>query len=165
MKNITLSTHEKEMLEWFAGSRQWDENIAILHEKLKENVICELYRGLPFQEQLIKKGTVIEEWYGSSHWTTDENIARNFSKDYISEGLIEEIMQEQKLSEDAAYELFVPLIMHLDGAEGVPLYEYVSCFEHEKEINIHGSDFIIHNVWKEGEIYHVNVKEVNQTIE
>lgn len=30
-----LTNKEKEMLEWFAGSRQWDENIAALHEKLK----------------------------------------------------------------------------------------------------------------------------------
>lgn len=155
-----LTNKEKEMLEWFAGSRQWDENIAALHEKLREYISCELYRGLPFQKVLIKLGAVVKEWYGSSHWTLEKKIADNFSKDYISEGLIEEIIEEQGITEEEAYKLFVPLILHLDGATGVPLYKYVPEFEHEKEINIHGSDFVITNIWIEDEIYHANVKPI-----
>lgn len=155
-----LSEYEKEQLEWFAGSREWNEHVAKLHNELQENISCELYRGLPYQEHLINEGTIIEEWYGSSHWTIDKDIAANFSRDYISEGLIEEIIEERNITEDEAYELFVPLILHMDNAVGVPLYKYVPAFEHEKEINIHGKNFVLYNTWKDGDTYHANVKAI-----
>ncbi len=109
----------------------------------------------------IKVGERISEWYGSTHWTLDKEIANKFATKYISDGLIEEIVSTKKVSEKEAHTLFAPLLLILDDTNIpiVELYKYIgNDLAKEKEITIRGYDFEIVSIQKENDFFIANVK-------
>ena len=160
------------ILEDFVGARIITEDTLALYDDKFGKVNETIYRGMPFYEDFIKVGANIEEWYGSTHWTLDFNIAKNiFSKDYINECYIEELAENLNKNIDEVYESMVPMIMRMNGtSNGARTYEMVknldkvSRFYKEKEITIMGMDFIITNIEhiqdEDTKYYLVDVKEI-----
>lgn len=150
------------LVDEFLGSRFLDKDVEEFLEENKEEIIGQVYRGLPYPWQLIKPGQVIEEWYGSSHWTFDKKVAEGFSVDYINESFSEEMQEEYKLSED---EIFVPLVLILDDCpHGVKMYNHTTTFKDEKEVTLRKYDFIIEEVLEEPEKSKKNIKDKPFTI-
>ena len=63
-KNLNISYDE---LSYFLGSRCLTDSLKDRLIRLEKNIDETLYRGLPFPKQLLKVGSIVEEWYGSSH--------------------------------------------------------------------------------------------------
>lgn len=163
-----------DILEGFIGGRYMDDKtmdfLSDKFEKINEIV----YRGMPFPKHLIKEGYVMEEWYGSSHWTLDFNVARNiFSCDSfnISEDYAEELSGEFNISYNEACELFVPIILKLNGvSKGIRTYnvvkdlDIVSRFYNEKEITTIGINTVMKNIElktdEKGDYYIIEVEEI-----
>ena len=165
---------EIDILERFIGGRcildDTEEYLEDKFEKIDETI----YRGMPFPKHLIKEGYLMEEWYGSSHWSLDFNMARSvFSNDKsnISENYIEELSEEFKISYEEAEKLFVPIVLKLNGVSlGIRTYNLVkdldvlSRFYKEKEVTTIGIDTIMKNIKlksdEKGEYYLIEVEEV-----
>ncbi len=164
-----------EILEQFVGGRYIDEDTMTL---LSDNLECineTVYRGMPFPKHLIKKGYIVEEWHGSSHWSLDFNVSREvFSQDKfnISEDYCEALAEEMKMSYDEVYDnIFVPVVFKLNGVSlGIRLYnlvkdlDLVSRFYKEKEITTIGINTKIKNFEIKtdsyGEYYLIEVEEL-----
>ena len=165
---------EIDILERFIGGRcildDTEEYLEDKFEKIDETI----YRGMPFPKHLIKEGYLMEEWYGSSHWSLAFNMARNvFSNDKsnISEDYIEELSEEFKISYEEAEKLFVPIVLKLNGVSlGIRTYnlvkdlDVVSRFYKEKEITTIGIDTVMKNIKlktdEKCEYYLIDVEEV-----
>lgn len=165
----------EDILERFIGGRcildDTEEYLKDKFEKIDEII----YRGMPFPKYLIKKGYILEEWHGSSHWSLDFNVARNiFSNDKfnISEDYAEELSEELNITYEEAENLFVPIVLKLNGvSSGIRTYELVkdldlvSRFYKEKEITTIGINTIIENIElksdEKGEYYLIEVKELS----
>lgn len=172
---MKFSIEEKiDILEGFIGGRYIDNRtINFLSDKF-EKIDEIVYRGMPFPKHLIKEGYIMEEWYGSSHWTLDFNVARNrFSCDSfnISEDYTEELSREFNISYDEACELFVPIILKLSRvSKGIRTYniikdlDTVSRFYSEKEITTIGINTVMKNIElkidEKGEYYMIEVEEI-----
>lgn len=166
-----------DILEKFIGGRYISNNTETYLKNKFEKIDETIYRGIPFPKHLIKKGYVMEEWYGSSHWSLDFNIARNiFSNDdsNINQDYVEELAEEFNISYEEAEKLFVPIVLKLNKVSlGVRIYnlvkdlDKVSRFYKEKEITTIGIDTIIKKIElktdKKGEYYLIEVEEVIQT--
>lgn len=165
-----------DILERFVGGRCiLDDTREYLEDKF-ETIDETIYRGMPFPKHLIKEGYVMEQWYQCSHWSLDFNITRNiFSNDKlnISEDYVEELSNEFNISYEEAEELFVPIVLKLNGvSSGIRTYnlvkdlDVVSRFYNEKEITTIGVDTIIKNIElksdEKGEYYLIEVEEITQ---
>lgn len=155
--NLNISYEE---ISYFLGSR-------CLTDSLKERLVCfeinidkTLYRGLPFPKQLLKIGSVIEEWYGSSHWTPDKAVAIDFSCDYINEDYIEELQEELGQEVDV-----IQMVLWSKDIKGVEVYKLMQSlnkddFVNEKEITVIGYNFIVKDIELKNNIYFVEVEPV-----
>lgn len=151
----------KENLQDFVGSR-------LLRPELKEYFVDEIrevegtvYRGLPFPLHLLKVGGQVEDWHGSGHWTLDMTTAKAFSKDYVNEDYMYELIEERG---EANVE-FVKVILTCDNIKGIELYKLleehsIQGFDAELEITTIDSRYIISSVKEDGIYYYVNVKQV-----
>lgn len=159
--NLNISYEE---ISYFLGSR-------CLTDSLKERLICfeknidkTLYRGLPFPKQLLKVGNVIEEWYGSSHWSPDKSVAIDFSNDYINEDYVEELQEELGECID-----MIPIVLWSDNIIGIETYKIMQQlngneFINEKEITVIGYDFEIISIDLKDNINWVKVKPIKKLI-
>ena len=167
---------QMRIIEDFIGGRFIDEDtIDFLSDKFKK-IDETIYRGMPFPKHLIKEDYIVEEWHGSSHWSLDFNVARDkFSIDdfNISDDYVEELSNELNLTYDEAYDLFVPIVLKIDGvSNGVNMYEVIksidenSRFLDEKEIVTMGLSFIMDKIESKtdenGLYYLISVKELEQ---
>ena len=107
-----------------------------------------LYRGMTYPKHLLKEGAVIEEWYGSTHWSFSEDVAKRFSKDYINEDYKEDLIEELgKGNVD-----FVSLVLTISGIEGVDMapflkeYDLFDDFSNEQEVTVIGKNFRIKSI-------------------
>lgn len=172
-----MSFTEKErinILDRFVGGREITEDTLTLYKDKFEKIEETLYRGMPFYKEHIKTGTLIQEWYGATHWSLDLNVARGiYSDDYINELYVEELADELNLSYDETYNSFVPMVMRIKGfSKGARTYEMVkdleivSRFYKEMEVTTMGVDTIITNVEvkndEKGTYYLVDVEEVSK---
>lgn len=107
----------------FAGDRCLTNCVSEILNENKVNLNgVSIYRGFPYPFPLLRKGVVIQEWNGSSHWSLDKSVAELFSMDYINEDYSEEMQEIFGMSEE---ELFVPVIMKLESPHDVvELYKF-----------------------------------------
>lgn len=153
-------------LEDFAGGRFLNKS---LYEKFTKDFTLikdTLYRGMPFPKHLVKEGTIIEEWYGSSHWSLDKQVAINFAdtniNGYISDDYYDELVEE--LGEDNVD--FIKLIMVINNVEGLELYRILKenniyKWNNEKEITLFNKDFIIKKINIIDDVYYANVDVIH----
>lgn len=152
--NDVIKCNEEKLMEEFIGGRSlctyvWNKIVESL-----EQIPDTIYRGMPLPKHLLKKGYILEEWYGMSHWSLDFNIARNFSREEcFSEDYISDIAEELNMSFDDAYDTFVPVIIKTDGVDfGLRTYKIANNYKstqiyaNELEITTFGIDSIINNV-------------------
>ena len=147
----------QEILEDFAGGRIITEETLEIFDKNAQPIKNTLYRGYQLPINILKPGLILEEWNGSSHWSINFQIARNFSRDIegINDAYAEEIANELNISENEARNLFVPVILKMNGvSKGIRLYELLSelpfktVFEKEKEITTLGINTTVVHVEK-----------------
>lgn len=147
----------QEILEDFAGGRIITEETLEIFDKNTQPIKNTLYRGYQLPINILKPGLILEEWNGSSHWSINFQIARNFSRDIegINDAYAEEIADELNISENEARSLFVPVILKMNGvSKGIRLYELLSelpfktVFEKEKEITTLGINTTVVHVEK-----------------
>jgi len=141
----------KEELLYYAGSRDMSDEVRTYLKEREEEWTGTFFRGMMFPKHLIKKGTVIEEWHGSSHWSRDKNIALMFAlaskEGYVNEDYEDALEEELGVGN---YE-FVQMVMTISKLKGVALDKTLEelgadDFSHEKEITTLGVDFIIADV-------------------
>ncbi|MCA1064800.1 hypothetical protein QTG56_24650 (plasmid) [Rossellomorea sp. AcN35-11] len=94
------------------------------------------YRGSAYQSRHIIKGSLYEPWDVTS-WSKDHNVALNFASEcYVPEDLLEEIMEEEGLTVEEAFDLFVPVLFVWKNALGLDVNDILpdQVFKSEKEI-------------------------------
>lgn len=119
-----------------------------------------LYRGMPFNKYFIKKGFKIEDWYGFGHWSDDIEIAKIFSKDYVNDEYVEELINEYGKSN---VEL-VNAIFIINKLVCFPSCDYLdksSAFYKEREYTTINSSYLIEDYYEGNEFYFVNVKQIS----
>lgn len=173
--NLKTEELEKrqEILEDFAGGRIITDETLEIFDKNAQPIKDTIYRGYQLRKNILKPGLILEEWNGSSHWSINFQIARNFSRDIesINDAYAEEIADELNISEIEARNLFVPVILKMNGvSKGIRLYELLeelplkTAFEKEKEITTIGINTSVINVKKvrdgHGIYYLLDVKEI-----
>lgn len=142
---------EEAIIEDFIGGRIITDETKELVTPLLEDIHSTLYRGIQLPINSIENGLIIEEWYGVGHWTLDYAIARNFSLELCpAEDYMESIAEERNISLDEACELFVPVVIRLNGIKkGLRTYELAERYEStkvyckEQEISTFGLDTIV----------------------
>lgn len=159
----------KNKLENFLGGRLLTMEVKDFLLKNQKMMECPLYRGLPYPKHLLYVGQTIEEWYGSSHWSKDKEVAIDFSNDYINEDYEEELLEERDEVE------FISLVLVLDKVQGIDMEPFIlhyglfEDFGHEKEVTVLNKDFEIVDIKEEiisGEyIYFAKVIAKNRNVE
>lgn len=149
-----------EELSYFLGSRCLSDSLKNRLTDLEKNIDKILYRGLSFPKQLLKVGCIIEEWYGSSHWTPDINVAIDFSLDYINEDYIEELQEELGVEVNV-----VQVVLWSKDIKGIEVYKIIEAldktdFLDEKEVTVIGYNFEIINIHFDSGIYFVEVAPI-----
>ena len=147
--NINL---EDSILE-FLGSRYLTNDLKDYLKLQEKELKGSFFRGLPYPKHLLKIGSIIEEWHGSTHFTIDENIAQNFAiinrNGYINDDYYDELSKE--LNSDEVE--FVQLIMICNFLVGIEIYKLleklnIDNFKHEKEITTFDKNFVIKSIEK-----------------
>lgn len=149
-----------EELSYFLVSRCLSGSLKNRLKDLERDIDKIIYRGLPFPRQLLRVGCIVEEWFGSSHWTPDINVAIDFSLDYINEDYIEELQEELGGEIDV-----IQMVLWSKDIKGVEVYKIMESlnkddFAEEKEITVIGYNFVVKNIEKNNDIYFVEVKPV-----
>lgn len=138
----------KKIFSDFIGGRILPPDLRDFLMANRKPISCVLYRGMSYPKHLLKEGTVIEEWYGSTHWSYSEDVARGFSKDYINEDYQEDLIEE--LGEDNVE--FISLVLLGKDIEGVDMapflkeYDLVNDFGNEQEVTVIGKNFRIESI-------------------
>lgn len=155
---------------YFAGSREYTP-LFMEHYKNSLQNVEHIYRGMPFPKHLLRSGYIIEEWHGSTHWSTDKDVAIQFTEDYINEEYEAEIYEEIGLDFDADEEVFVKVVLCMKNAKGYELYKDLERLgdnlAKEKEVTIIGENHAILSINKIDDVYFVEVvseKEFNQVV-
>lgn len=145
------------ILEDFAGEGIITEETLEIFDKNTQLIKNTLYRGYQLPINILKPRLILKEWNGSSHWSINFQVARNFSRDIegINDAYAEEIANELNIPEYEARNLFVPVILKMNGvSKGIRLYEllaelpFKTVFEKEKEITTIGIDTTVIHVEK-----------------
>lgn len=155
-KNLNISYDE---LSYFLGSRCLTDSLKDRLIRLEKNIDETLYKGLPFPKQLLKVESIVEEWYGSNHWSPDKKIAIGFSSDYINEEYVEELQEEIGEVD------MIPIILWSNNIKGVETYKIMKSlnkddFVNEKEITVIGYNFVVRDIKLKNNIYFVKVEPV-----
>jgi len=147
---MILDRYKGDLIE-YAESGQID-NVCDMTAILKNKFNKLIYRGMLFPIEWAYIGNIVEEWSGSTHWTTKEEIAKKFSDNMDADDFIEEYGAGKGMcSLHESLKLFNKTIFCLDNAENVlPLGEYlkqvgvtdINILE-EDEVSIIGYDFVI----------------------
>lgn len=156
-----LTEKDKVDILEFAGSRLLMKE----HERfiVKEKVDGLLYRGFQYPTEWLKKGNVVAEWNGSSHWSLHEEVAKRFSNE-INDDFAYEVSQNDDPEISNVH--FVPTIFILNGYDNyIPLHSllleigtktefseyknehsFALDFSEEKEVTFVDYDFVITEV-------------------
>lgn len=149
-----------EEISYFLGSRCLTDSLKDQLLALEKDIDGILYRGLSFPKQLLKVGCIIDEWYGSSHWTPDVNVAIDFSLDYINEDYIEELQEELGAEVNV-----VQVVLWSKDIKGIEVYKIIEAldktdFLDEKEVTVIGYNFEIRSIHFDSGIYFVEVAPI-----
>lgn len=157
--NAFSEINVSKLIEDFLGSRSpsfqlkkfMDSNLTVINKVL--------YRGVPFNKYFIKKGFKIEDWYGFGHWSDDIEIAKGFSKDYVNDEYVEELIDEYGKSNVE----FINAIFVINKLVCFPSCYYLeksSTFYKEREYTTISSSYLIEDYYEDNGFYFVNVKQI-----
>lgn len=137
----------KNELEDFLGGRIIDDNIIDYINKNNKLITTPLYRGLPYPKKFIKKGNILNEWYGSCHFSFNREIAENFAIEefngYINDSYLDEL--------NIDYSEMVPLILVSNKTYGTDMSNIIrdtglELFKKEQEVVTIGYSYIIEEI-------------------
>lgn len=165
---------DKEKLVEFLGSRLLTNELKKEFKNREKKLHGNFYRGMPYPKHLLKVGTIIEEWHGSSHFSISEEIAKNFAifniNGYINEDYYEELQEELQI-EDVE---FVQLVLVANDLIGVEMYKLLKeigeteRFIDEKEITTFDKNFLITDIEEKNvnneKLYYAKIKMIGENL-
>lgn len=123
-------------------------NVREAYEFIKNNTTSFglLFRGSMFPKLETEVGTILR-FDKISSWTKDVRVAGKFANDFISD------LKDDKL---------VPVIFSWKNGYGldVNFFNFEPILSHEKEVLVTHREFVIDNVIKVHDIYHIQLREM-----